>query len=103
MRTLLIAAIGVFLAGCGTIGSAALSSDGPSFVGKPAQALFAAKGAPQRQLTSPSGAMIYVYEAHNLVGATFCEATFYVRDQMVVGFSANGLSPACGGSAGQTG
>ena len=60
---------------CGTIGSAALSGEGPEFVGKPAQALFAAKGAPLRQVTSPSGATIYVYETHNLYGATFCEAS----------------------------
>jgi hypothetical protein len=103
MRNVLIAIIGMVLASCGTMGSAALSSDGPGFVGKTGQELFAAKGAPQRQLTSPSGATIYVYEAHNLYGATFCEASFYVRSQIVVGFSANGLSPACAGSAGQTG
>jgi hypothetical protein len=89
------------VSGCGTIGSAALSGEGPSFVGQPAQNLFAAKGAPLRQITSPSGATIYVYEAHNLMGATFCEASFYVRDQIVVGFSAHGPAPTCGGSAGR--
>lgn len=89
------------LAGCGTIGSASLSTEGPSFVGRSAQDLFATKGAPLRQITSPSGSTIYVYEAHNLYGATFCEASFYVRGQVVVGFSARGPAPTCGGSAGQ--
>jgi hypothetical protein len=64
------------LAGCGTIGSAGLSSEGPKFVGQPVQALLADRGAPLRQMTAPSGAMIYVYEAHNLYGATFCEDRF---------------------------
>ena len=88
------------LAGCGTIGSAALSGEGPSFIGQPASALFAQKGAPMRQLTSPSGATIYVYEAHNLIGATFCEASYFVRNQIVVGFAARGQGITCGGTAG---
>jgi hypothetical protein len=80
--------------------SANLSGEGPSFIGKQAQVLLAAKGAPLRQLTSPSGATIYVYEAHNLYAATFCEGSYYVRDQFVVGFLARGFSPACSGTAG---
>jgi hypothetical protein len=101
MRAATIAGMTIWLAACGTMGSAALSGEGPGFIGKPAQALFAEKGAPLRQITSPSGATIYVYEAHNLYGATFCEASFYVRDQMVVGFSARGPTPTCGGTAGR--
>ena len=89
------------LAGCGTIGSAGLSSEGPKFVGQPVQALLADRG-PLRQMTAPSGAMIYVYEAHNLYGATFCEGSFYIRDQTIVGFAAHGPAPTCGGSTGQT-
>lgn len=96
-----LAGIATVLTACGTIGSAALSSEGPSFIGRPAQALFEAKGAPLRQLTSPSGATIYVYEAHNLYGATFCEASFYVRNQVVVGFLARGPAPTCRGTAGE--
>jgi hypothetical protein len=98
-KTLIAAVFG--LAGCGTVGSASLSGEGPNFVGRPAQDLFAAKGAPLRQISSPSGATIYVYEAHNLYGATFCEASFYVRDRIVVGFAARGPAPTCGGSAGR--
>jgi hypothetical protein len=90
----------IILSACGTIGSAALSSEGPSLIGQPAQALFAGKGAPLRQLTSPSGATVYVYEAHNLYGATFCEASFYIRNQIIVGFQARGFAPTCGGTAG---
>jgi hypothetical protein len=88
------------LAGCGTIGSASLSSEGPSYVGRPVEALFAEKGTPLRQVTSPGGATIYVYEAHNLYGATFCEGSFFVRDKVVVGFSARGPAPTCAGTAG---
>lgn len=90
------------LAGCGTIGSAGLSSDGAKFVGQPVQALLADRGAPLRQMTAPSGAMIYVYEAHNLYGATFCEGSFYIRDQTVVGFAAHGPALTCGGTTGQS-
>jgi hypothetical protein len=93
--------LAISLSACGTIGSAVVSSEGPAFVGRPAQDLFVAKGAPLRQITSPSGATIYVYEAHNLYGATFCEASYYVRDQIVVGFSARGGAPTCGGTAGR--
>jgi hypothetical protein len=89
------------LSGCGTIGSAVISGEGPGFVGQPAAALFAAKGSPLRQITSPSGATIYVYEAHNLYGATFCEASYYVRDQIIVGFAAHGGAPTCQGAAGR--
>jgi hypothetical protein len=90
----------VLTSACGTIGSANLSSEGPSLIGKPAQALFTERGAPLRQITSPGGATVYVYEAHNLYGATFCEASFYVRNQIVVGFLARGFAPTCGGTAG---
>ncbi len=100
-RVTIIFVSAALLTACGTMGSAALSSEGPSLVGRSASDLFAAKGAPVRQLTSPSGATIYVYEAHNLYGATFCEASFFVRDQIVVGFSAHGLGVTCGGSAGR--
>lgn len=93
-------ACGIILSGCGTVGSANLSGEGPSFIGRPAQALFADKGAPLRQITSPSGATVYVYETHNLYGATFCEASFYVRNQIVVVFQARGFAPTCGGTAG---
>jgi|SRR5215469_4941030 len=81
MRFLLLAIATVALSGCGTIGSANLSSEGPSYIGRSAQTLFAEKGVPLRQITSPSGATIYVYEAHNLYGSTFCEASYYVRNQ----------------------
>jgi hypothetical protein len=100
-RTAWMLAAAISASACGTIGSASLSGEGPGFVGLSAQSLFAAKGAPLRQITSPSGATIYVYEAHNLYGATFCEASFYVRDQIVVGFSARGPAPTCGGTAGR--
>jgi hypothetical protein len=101
IRAVMIAGIAIWPSACGTMGSAALSGEGPGFIGKPAQALFSAKGAPLRQIASPSGATVYVYEAHNLYGATFCEASFYVRDQMVVGFSARGPAATCGGTAGR--
>jgi hypothetical protein len=97
----MLSAVMARTAGCGTIGSANLSSEGASFIGQPASALFARKGAPIRQLTSPSGAMVYVYEAHNLIGATFCEASYFVRDQIVVGFAARGQGLTCGGAAGR--
>jgi hypothetical protein len=90
------------LSECGTIGSAGLSSEGPKFVGQPVQTLLTDRGAPLRQMTAPSGAMIYVYEVHNLYGATFCEGSFFIRDQTVVGFAAHGPAPTCGGSTGQT-
>ena len=89
------------LAGCGTMGSAVLSSEGPNFVGKPVGDLLAAKGAPLRQINSPSGATIYVYEAHNLYGATFCEGSFYIKNEAVVGFAAHGPAPTCAGSTGE--
>lgn len=101
IRVTLLALAVASLGACGTIGSAALSGEGPNFIGQSAQALFAAKGAPLRQITSPSGATVYVYEAHNLYGATFCEASYYVRDQIIVGFSAHGFAPTCGGSIGR--
>jgi hypothetical protein len=92
--------VAVSLTACGTVGSANLSSEGPAFIDQPATALFAQKGAPLRQITSPSGATVYVYEAHNLYGSTFCEASYYVRDQMIVGFQARGFAPTCSGTAG---
>ena len=100
MRFLLLAIAVATLGGCGTVTSANLSNEGPAFIGKPAQTLFAEKGAPLRQITSPAGATVYVYEAHNLYGSTFCEASYYVRDQVVVGFQARGFAPTCGGTAG---
>jgi hypothetical protein len=101
MKNALIAATSaILLAACGTVGSANLSNEGPAFIGQPATALFAQKGAPLRQITSPSGAIIYVYEAHNLYGSTFCEASYYVRGEIVVGFQARGFAPTCGGTAG---
>jgi len=101
-NVILIATSAILLSACGTIGSANLSGEGPSFIGKSAEALFAEKGAPLRQITSPTGATVYVYEAHNLYGATFCEGSFYVRNQIVVGFQARGFAPTCGGTAGNT-
>jgi hypothetical protein len=90
----------IVLAGCGTISSASLSNSGPDFIGKSAGELFAEKGTPSRQVTSPTGATIYVYEAHNLIGANFCEGSFYVRGGQVVGFVAQGQGITCGASAG---
>jgi hypothetical protein len=66
----------------------------------PASTLFAEKGAPERQLTSPTGAVIYVYETHNLLGAKFCDGSFFVREGTVVGFVARGQGITCGGTAG---
>lgn len=90
------------LASCGTISSASLSNEGPSFIGKTDATLFSEKGTPARQVVSPSGATIYVYETHNLIGATFCEGSFYVRDGVVVGFTAHGEGITCSGTAGDT-
>ena len=98
--TVSILAASIALAGCGTIGSAAISSEGPQFVGQPAANLLASKGAPLREMKSPSGATIYVYEAHNLMGATFCEASYFIRGEKVVGFAAHGGAPTCGGTVG---
>ncbi|MDR3424660.1 MAG: hypothetical protein P4M13_06220 [Alphaproteobacteria bacterium] len=101
MRKIVLAVIvATVLSGCGTISSASLSNGGPDFIGKTAGELFAEKGTPARQVTSPTGATIYVYEAHNLIGANFCEGSFYVRDGVVVGFVAQGQGITCGASAG---
>ncbi len=100
MRIVFVATIGIWLAACGTVGSAALSSEGSAFVGRPVSDLLAAKGAPLREVQAPSGSMIYVYEAHNLMGATFCEASYFIRDNKVVGFTAHGGAPTCGGTTG---
>ena len=101
MRTIGLALIvAAALTGCGTINSASMSNDGPGFIGKAASDLFAEKGAPMRQVTSPTDATIYVYEVHNLMGATFCEGSFYVRDGKVVGFVARGQGITCGATAG---
>jgi hypothetical protein len=91
-------AITMLLSACGTVGSANLSNEGPGYIGKPAQTLFSDKGAPLRQLTSPSGATVYVYEAHNLYGSTFCEASYYVRAlPSSLGFKlGDSLQPAAG-------
>lgn len=100
MNKLIMPFVAATLAACGTIGSANLSSDGPSYIGKSASELFAGKGTPIRQVASPGGATIYVYETHNLYGSKFCEGSFYIRDDKVVGFQARGPSIACGASAG---
>ena len=92
----------VALAGCANFQSARLSDGGPKYVGKPVTALVADKGEPAQQTTSPGGATVYVYEAHDLAGITFCEASFFVRDGKVVGFAAHGASLTCGGSKGDT-
>jgi hypothetical protein len=103
LKPVALLAAALALSGCGTLSSAALSAQGPDFVGKPASALFAAKGPPKRELHAPSGATIYVYETHNMAGnSTFCEGSFYVRDQTIVGFQANGQWATCTGSAGET-
>jgi hypothetical protein len=99
MKNILVLVV-LVLAGCGIISGASLSNSGAGFIGKSASELFAEKGAPAQQITSPTGATIYVYEAHNLEGATFCKGSFYVRDGQVVGFVAKGQGITCGASAG---
>ena len=99
-KTILMFTMAAVLSGCGTISSASLSNNGPDFIGRSSSNLFAEKGPPARQVNSPTGATIYIYEVHNLVGATFCEGSFYVRGGVVVGFAANGQGITCGASAG---
>jgi hypothetical protein len=101
-KTMIFVAASLALAGCANIQSARLSDGGSGYVGKPATALTVDKGAPARQMTSPGGATVYVYQAHDLVGITFCEASFFVRDGKVVGFAAHGMSLTCGGTKGDT-
>lgn len=94
-----IALVGI-LSGCivgKTIGSAT------QYVGQPETALFAKAGAPNRQLTAPSGAKVDVWEERSFNGQNvLCTYSFFVKDGIVVGASERGFASNCGGQAGVT-
>ena len=81
MKTIVFAlAASLALAGCANIRSARLSNGATDYIGKPMSRLVADKGLPAHQSTSPQGATLLVYQAHDLVGITFCEASVLVGD-----------------------
>jgi hypothetical protein len=73
---------------------------GPQWVGQPVSALVERMGMPDRQMTSPSGATVYIYGAHNIHEATLCEGNYFVRADQIVGYAERGVAINCGQTAG---
>ncbi len=72
------------------------------WVGRSASELVASQGMPEREMTAPSGAKVYVYPQKNLEGAALCHREYYIRGSQVVGYAAHGFALNCSGSAGET-
>lgn len=69
--------------------------------GNPKSELFAKAGTPDRQLSAPSGAKIYVYDQRSFNGQNvLCSMSFFVRNGVIVGVSERGAAMNCGGTAG---
>jgi hypothetical protein len=97
MSRTLVALILLFLTGCvlGNVGNAA------KLIGQPESALYKALGAPDRQITAPSGATVDVYTMRSLNGENvLCKISFFVRQNEIVGYSARGSAVNCGGKGG---
>ncbi len=103
----LAAATGILaFAGCSTVNQkyenvSGLQGHGPQWVGHSADMLIKHDGQPERQMTAPSGATIYVYTWRSDKGAALCEQQYFVRDGDVVGYLEKPIAIQCAQSAGE--
>jgi hypothetical protein len=94
-----VVACSIILASC-AIGTA---GHGPEWVGQPASALVNREGMPERQMTAPSGATVYIYPRRSLDGINIlCNEQYFVQGDAVIGFEEHGVAIGCSRAAGTT-
>lgn len=94
------------LAGCAKIEQkyeaiSGLEGHGAQWVGHSADMLIKHDGPPERQMTAPSGAAVYVYTWRSDKGAALCERQYFVRDGDVVGYLEKPMAMQCSQSVGE--
>jgi hypothetical protein len=75
---------------------------GSQWIGQPANALTDKMGMPDRTITSPAGTMVYVYGSRNLHGDELCSASYFIKNENVVGYVERGVAINCDEVAGDT-
>ena len=95
-RLIVSVACSTVLAGCVILRT---GDHGPVWIGQHANTLVESRGQPDRKMTAPSGATIYVYSRRNF---GVCDEQYYVQEGKVVGFMEQGGALNCSGVAGDT-
>ena len=93
-------------AGCATVNQkyenvSGLQGHGPQWVGHSADMLVKHDGPPERKMTAPSGAAVYVYTWRSDKGTALCERDYFVRDGDVVGYLEKPIAIQCAQVSGE--